>query len=152
MNDLSPSTVEVDALFLSNSAEVQNGLAYILGAGWTRCWPAGNQDYPVERPLAITMMFRVPWNETNVEHTFRVSIKDDDGREVVPPVTGAFKAGRPPDLTDGASQLVVVNFGAKAKIERPGLYHIAVEVNDVVRRTIQFEAIPKPGSRPVAQR
>jgi len=136
--------VGVDALFLSNSAEVQNGMAYVLGGGWTRCWPAAGGTYPYERVLPIAVFFRVPWGETNIEHRFRVLIQDDDNNDLAPPAEGVFNAGRQPDLTAGMSQLVVLSVGARVTIPKRGIYHVIVEVNEAEKKRIQFEAIDDP--------
>ncbi len=50
MGELSIGSVEVDALFLANGAEVQGGLAYVLGGGWTRCWPPPLTTIPTNEP------------------------------------------------------------------------------------------------------
>ncbi len=102
-------------------------------------------DYPYERAVAIVGMIRVPWTETNVEHTFQLSVRDDDGTDLMPMASGAFKAGRQADLTPGASQLVTVALGARLKLDRPGIYHVVVNINGADRRHIQFEAISAPG-------
>ncbi len=143
---MQPSTVDVDALFLSNSAEVLNGMAYVLGGGWTRCWPraADAQTYPYERVLPITVFFRVPWGDTNTEHRFRVRIQDEDNSNLTAPVEGMFNAGRQAGLTLGMSQVVALSVRSRVTIPGPGIYHVVVDVNDSERKRIQFEAIQDP--------
>jgi hypothetical protein len=145
MSSIPELGVDVDALFVANSAELQSGLVYVLGGAWTRCWPAEAQDYPYERIIPVVTVFRVPWGETNVSHKFRIRALDDDNNELAAPAEGVFKAGRQPDLTDGASQVVVATLAAKVRLARPGLYYIAVEVKEAEKRRIQFEAIDPPG-------
>ena len=138
--------LEVDALFLSNSAEVQNGLAYVLGGAWTRCWPVQGVDYPYERQIPTVAILRVPWPETNIEHNFKVAYRDADGNDLIPPAVGGFKVGRQPDLTDGASQVVVAALAAPVKLPKTGLYYVVVEIDGVEKKRIQFEAIRDPNA------
>lgn len=135
--------VQVDALFLANGAEVREGLLYVLGGGWTRCWPPSGQAYPLERPLPICVLFRVPYHESNREIDFIISVRDGDEREFVR-AEGAFKVGRDVDLTTGMSQLVPMVTVAPARIESPGIYHITVQVSGVEKRRIAFEALHAP--------
>ncbi len=144
MPSLVATGLDVDALFVANSAEVQNGLIYALGAAWTRCWPTQGADYPYERRIPTVVVFRIPWVETNVEHNFQVAYRDEDGNDLIPPVQGAFKAGRQPDLTDGASQVVVVSLTPPVRLPSTGLYYAIVEIDGVERKRIQFEAIHDP--------
>ena len=140
--------VDVDALLVANSVEVQNGLAYAMGAAWSRCWPPPGQSYPYVRPLPLVIVLRVPWGDTNVQHSFRVSFRDADGKDLLPPAEGSFKAGRQPDLTDGASQVVVLSLTPPLTFPQPGLYYVSVEVNDVEKKRIQLEAIEDPNKPP----
>jgi hypothetical protein len=140
--------VDVDALFLANAAESQSGLLYVLGGAWTRCWPPEGQTYPYDRPIPIVVVVRIPWADTNVQHTFRVEVFDDDRQSVIGPAKGEFRVGRPPDLTDGASQVLAITITPTVKLSRPGLYHISVSVDDVELKAIEFEAIERPGLRP----
>jgi hypothetical protein len=138
--------VDVDALFLANNAEVPpNGLLYVLGAAWTRCWPLGDHDYPYERPIVVVAIFRVPWNETNVQHAFKVAVQDDDNKTLAA-AEGMFTAGRQPDLTDGASQVVAASLPLAVKFERFGLHSVVAEIDGVERKRIQFEALPNPAT------
>jgi hypothetical protein len=140
--------IDVDALFLANAAESQSGLLYVLGGAWTRCWPPEGHGYPYERGIPIVIIIRIPWGETNVQHIFRVEVNDDDHQPVIAPAKGEFRVGRPPDLTDGASQVLAITITPAVKLSRTGLYHIAVSVDDVELKAIEFEAIDRPAVRP----
>lgn len=140
--------IEVDSLFLANAAESQSGLLYVLGGAWSRCWPPEGREYPYERPLPIVLVIRIPWGETNSQHTFRVDVVDDDHNPVIGPAKGEFRVGRPPDLTDGASQVMAITITPTVKLTGTGLYHIAVSVDDTELKAIEFEAIERPGARP----
>lgn len=111
-----PATAQVgvDALLLANGAEVQNGL--------------------------VDVVFRVPWSETDAQQEFPTSAQDEGSRHVGDPVEGAFIAGRKPDLTPGASQVVVAAVPCRVQLPRMGLYDVVADLNDVEAARIQFEA------------
>lgn len=135
--------MEIDALFLSNSVEVQKGLLYALGGGWTRTWPTPGTGYPVEKPLPVTTMIRVGWNDTNEEHSFEISCRDVDENSVATPVKGAFNVGKPPDLTRGVSQLVVLSGTQMVTLPAPGVYHLVLSLDGTEMKRIEFEALPE---------
>lgn len=136
--------VDVDALFVANSAELQNGLAYVLGAAWSRCWPPEGKGYPHERQIATIAVVRVPWSEANVQHSFRMRFTDSDDQDLIPPAEGGFTLGRQPDLTDGAAQVVPLAASPVVRLPGPGLYYISIDIDGAEKKRIQFEAIPNP--------
>ena len=134
-------SVAIDALFLANSAEVREGLTFILGGGWTRCWPPDGK-IPHQRPLIVVVMFRIPWEETNIEHAMRVQVLDGDGVNILGDeggASGVFKQGRQADLHDGMSQILQAAFTLPVTLERAGIYHVVVEVDEIELKRIDFE-------------
>ena len=93
-------------MMLADAAQAAEGKLYILGGGWSVTGPAPS-------PSAIAVLIQVPWDRTNVEHTFRVELIDSDGDSIVldteaegpQPVVieGAFEVGRPPGVKPGTS-------------------------------------------------
>ncbi|MGH2632610.1 MAG: DUF6941 family protein [Tepidiformaceae bacterium] len=147
MTDYTPLGVAIDALFLANSAEIPpNGLVYVMGGAWSRCWPPPDLDYPYQRPIHTVAIFRVPWHETNSQHAFKISVEDEDNRSLSSG-EGSFKAGRQPDLTDGASQVVVVVLPLVATLEKPGIYSVSAEIDGHPVKRIQFEALLDPSKQ-----
>lgn len=134
--------IEIDAMFLANSLEVQHGLAYVLAGGWTRCWsPTGK--LPFERTIPVMLMLRVPWDETNREHDFKLRIFDGEDANLLDPVEGRFKIGRQADLHVGMSQVQVVGMAFNVRFEAEGIYHIAVEVDGDELKRIDFEVFER---------
>jgi hypothetical protein len=144
--------IDVDAVLLANSAEVRDGLAYVLGGAWSRCWPPDGKEYPYERVIPTIVVLRVPWGETNIQHSFRMAFRDADNNDLAPPAEGGFKAGRQPDLLDGASQVVVIALSPPVSIPQVGLYYVVVEVDEVEKKRIQFEAIENPAKPAVPRK
>ena len=93
-------------MMLADAAQAAEGKLYILGGGWSVTGPAPS-------PSAIALFIQVPWDRTNVEHSFRFDLVDSDGNAVEletdpgaeEPVTfeGAFEVGRPPGVKPGTS-------------------------------------------------
>ena len=93
-------------MMLADAAQAAEGKLYILGGGWSVIGPAPS-------PSAIALFIQVPWDRTNVEHSFRFDLVDSDGNAVEletdpgaeEPVTfeGAFEVGRPPGVKPGTS-------------------------------------------------
>ena len=85
-------------MMLADAAQAVEGKLYILGGGWSLTGPAPS-------PSAIALYIQVPWDRTNVEHSFRLDLVDSDGNAVEleteadadEPVTfeGSFEVGRP---------------------------------------------------------
>ncbi len=138
------TTMEIDAIFLANSAEVQKGLLYVLAGGWTRTWSLPGVEYPFNKTLSISVLIRVGWNETNRDYSFELSTRDGDERPIAEVVKGAFKVGKPVDLTDGASQLVAISGEQTVKLQKPGIYHIVMSIDGGEMKTIDFEALKGP--------
>ncbi len=139
--------VSIDALILANAAEVKEGLAYVLGGGWTRCWPTSAQGYPFNRATVAIIMIRIPWTETNREHTFSLAFRNADEEDLMKgQLTGAFTAGREPDHHPGMSQVITIAVGANVPLPTDGIYHVVVEVNGVEAKRIQFEALERAPS------
>jgi hypothetical protein len=139
--------ITIDAVLLGNAIEVREGLAYGLGLGWSRCWPNPGQSYPLTRGIPILLVISVPWEETNAEHTFAVTIHDADERVAADnPPSGTFRVGRPSDGTFGMWQRVVVNVGIQAVLPTPGIYAVVISINGTEAHRVSFEAVAQaPG-------
>lgn len=90
-------------MLLADSAQAVDGKLYILGGGWSVTGPE-------PAPFALAIKVEVPWDQTNLHHTFRLALHDSDGHEVLGgpgdarrPVglEGGFEVGRPPGLKPG---------------------------------------------------
>ncbi|MGH3329096.1 MAG: DUF6941 family protein [Streptomycetales bacterium] len=114
-----------------------DGKVNALGMGWS----ITSAPTP---PMALIMLFKVPWDETNRKHHLRLSLVDSDGQPVEVPapmgtgpieVRGEFEAGRPPGVPKGTaidmSQVVPVGPGIPL---RPGhTYQWRLEIDDQPR-------------------
>jgi hypothetical protein len=92
-------------IFLADSAEVREGLLFLLGCGWTEVGPQ-------PQPFAIAGLLEIDWEETNLRHSIDITFEDEDGGplNVATPageqalrVTASFEVGRPPGSVRGSS-------------------------------------------------
>jgi len=121
--------IKSECFLLADSAEACNGKLYVLGAGWDSL---NAREFPTIHPrITLPIVLSVPWGETNQDHTFLISLRDDDNQPVLPePFTGSFKLGRPVDAVPGEPMKIVVAVNVNnLKIEREGRYTFVLEVD-----------------------
>ena len=128
----------IDFLLLANHVEVQNGLLYASGAGWSdlHLHPNPEGELPPHR-FAVGTSVLIPWDETNQSHHLTVRVeREEDGTELTR-VEGDIEVGRPPGLPVGAEQHV--NFAITAEVAFPGqgIYRVVAEV-DADARSVRF--------------
>ena len=125
------------------------GKLYALGCGLERHQHHAAAGAP--RPLGLGVIIRVPYTATNAVHRFEVRIDDSDGRSIpiadAPPgaealdgklytIDGHFNVGRPPQLTPGDDQIVVIAMNIDGLVfEKADAYNVVIEIDgDEVKR------------------
>jgi hypothetical protein len=123
-------------MILANYAEVNGGLIYMLGAGWDTVTaraplPEGappDMFVALNGTLLIRLLLHHP-TETDREHTFKVTIVDEDGNELgnfEGSVTVPRAPGYPPTWDQPfAIPIPLMGVG----LPRPGQYRFSLEVN-----------------------
>lgn len=92
---------EVNAtILLADSAEAVNGKVYALGLGWS-------QTSAPTTPMAVVMLFKVPWTDAKRKIAVRVELLDADGHPV--------EFGEP----DGLGRSQTLAFDAELEVPRP---------------------------------
>ena len=141
--------MQVDSLLLANSAELRDGLLFVLGGGWTRCWPEPGQQFPFQRVIVSALAIRVDYAETNEEHRFRLEVRDADETVLQPQqIDGGFTVGRPPDLAAGMSQVVQMAGPMAVEIPAPGVFSLVLAIDGSEARRIAFEVMPASPALP----
>ena len=140
-NEIVDAATSIEWLILADAAEVVGGKLYLMGGGWDRLTV---NSQPAKKNLAVALALRVPWHETNRQHSFRIDMTDEDGKQIVS-VNGATEVGRPAGIPAGQPQLAqfVVNFDAT--FEKLGTYVITARVNESQERAVRFNIVPGPG-------
>ena len=137
--------MEIQIAALCDSAADYNGKLCVLGTFDTIM----SHQFPFFHPqctVALRMIFR---DDDEGRFSLKISIVDEDGKLVVPPIEGALEINIPDDsafLTrNGVFNLQHLKF------ERPGFYSIDVTVNGrpvtgIPFRILQLQA---PGGQPL---
>ncbi len=89
-------------MLLADFVQAVQGKLYVLGGGWSVTGPGAVQ-------MGIAVKIEVPWDEANLQHSFRLTLVDADEQPVLVPgaeqpvqVEGQFEVGRPPGLKPGS--------------------------------------------------
>lgn len=132
--------VEVDTLMLADWAEAINGKLYIQGGGWDR--RAVNPGQPSDFAIAASIL--IPWNLTNQQHEFAITVESEDGTAIGPPLTGGFTVGRPPNALPG--QRFRAPLTARCSLELPGAgaYRVVMSLGRTVAKSVTFYSVEKP--------
>ncbi|MHB8646775.1 MAG: DUF6941 family protein [Thermomicrobiales bacterium] len=123
--------MQADYLVLADAATEAAGKLYIHGAGWDNVL---TQTLPTALTAAVAVLIRIPWAETNVEHTIGLDIHDADGRSILPkdpgPLRGKLNVGRPANIEVGEDQVLPFAIGLNGTaIERIGRYVVVLELD-----------------------
>lgn len=90
-------------MLLADYAQAADGKLNVIGGGWSVTGPG-------PAAFAIALDIKVPWDQTNVQHTLRLELVDADGRPVLVAapeaeqaifVESTFEVGRPAGLKPG---------------------------------------------------
>lgn len=88
----------IEFLLLANHAEVQNGLLYVSGAGWSDMFqqPPGPEGQFAPNHFGIGASISVPWDETNQPHHLVILILREEDSSELARVETDIEVGRPP--------------------------------------------------------
>jgi hypothetical protein len=149
--------MEIDA-FLADSVVVAEGKIHALGAGWNVINARG---IPTRHDrIGIGFIIRVPYTETNQEHTFELRLEDADGHRLtfgdnpqgegrVEGFGGRFNVGRPPNLKPGDEQVVPFALNINGlTFENDGNYRFVIAIDGEDTKELPFRVTliqqPKP--------
>jgi hypothetical protein len=131
---------EVGFLILADRAEAIGGKLYMMGGAWDQIAVV---DFSKPVMFSIALGIVIPWNATNVDHKLQVQLLDEDGNRLFS-VDGSFKAGRPPQLPQGASQNNVLAIHAAAVLPHAGTYSVEATLNEGISHSVSFRAFQGP--------
>jgi len=129
---------EVEFLILANHAEVQNGLLYLNGGGWSDhhrgVMPGGLA--PIST-FGIAVGVLIPWGETNTPHQLSVRVEDADGASIGE-LGATLMTGRPPELPPGADQRAVMAVMFNLQFPHAGDYRVIARLGEQTPRMTTF--------------
>lgn len=132
--------MKLDWAILSNSAEVQGGLTYVLGGGWDTAW----------RPAFPTLFFgaltlRVMMHQTEVAEAHRLELRfwDADGKEFAPTVTLALGPGQVPEGHPAGWEIpALLAIGLHGlSIEHEGHYSLEILIDGDHMKSVPFRFV-----------
>lgn len=104
--------MRLDWAILSNSAEIQGGLSYVLGGGWDTGW---RPEFPAPFLGALNLRVMVHATEVTTAHRLEIRFWTADGGDFAPPVSVELGPGEvPSDLPPGGelpAQLAIALHG-----------------------------------------
>ena len=127
-----PERPQYELLCLANHVEVQNGLLYISGGGWTehRRVPKRPDGQPTGSRLGIAVIVKIPWNETNRPQHFKIEVQAMDATSSLAKLEGDLNTGRPPNLTPGSVQYFSLAAMLDVVFPEAGSYVLRGSLND----------------------
>lgn len=134
-------------ILLADSAEVREGLLFLLGGGWSEVGPG-------PQPFAIAGIVDVEWDETNSRHLIEFVLEDEDGSPLLVPtpagnqpfkLASGFEVGRPPGAIKGRSFNMPIAIPILPIPWTPGRrYVLKVSLDGVEAERLIFQVRPLP--------
>jgi hypothetical protein len=118
--------MNIGFLLLADHAEAVNGKLYMTGGGWN---VLRLPELPHDWAFHIALGIDVAWHETNDPHELQVNIQDPDGVELGEGLAANFETGRPPGMTAGQEQRLVMSIGTTATFSTAGPHAAVVNVD-----------------------
>jgi hypothetical protein len=122
-------------LLLANSAEDHDGMVSALGLGWS-------MTASPTPPMALVLLMKVPWDQTNQPHKVQIKLVDSDGQAPLIgqddkgnpapiQIDGQFEVGRPPGIPHGTAidNSLVINLPPGMLLNAGTTYEWRVEVD-----------------------
>lgn len=144
---------KTEFLILCDHAEAVNGKLYVMGAGWTTLLRApvsarSQPDQPTSPPspsrFAIAASFLVDWADANDATPFRISLEDEDRRQVHLQAGGELRPGRAPLATKGSPVRTVLAIPVLMAFPNAGGYCVAAQVAGQPETVVTFEVADPP--------
>lgn len=139
--------MDVTTFLIADHAEAVNGKVYVSGGGWDTL---GFESLPGRRAhMSLAVVLRVPWDETNEQHTIAIDLVDADNHSLLTrgPIAGNFSAGRPAHARAGDDQpaVFVMNFD-NVEFREAGNYRFLLTVDDQPVADARFKVVTKGGT------
>jgi hypothetical protein len=121
----------IEFVVIANHAEVQNGLLYLSGGGWSEHWrlPQPDGSVPTTK-LGLGVSILTPWGDANRPVNLTLRVEHEDGGEPLAKLDAQMEVGRPPGLTAGSDLRSVLAANIDLMIPTPGGYRVVAELGD----------------------
>ncbi len=129
--------MKIEFLMLADAAQVADGKLFTLGGAWS-VHRSGNFPSPIQ--FAVCLSILVPWNEAGTRHPVTLTIADEGGVPIIPPLNGQFEVGKSPEVAEDTTQRSLLAINLNIAIPRPGKYAVLATAGSSKAET-QFDAI-----------
>jgi hypothetical protein len=131
--------MRLDWALLANSAEVREGVIYVMSGGWDT---ALRDRFPA--PFMGSIAARLLFNRTEVgPHAFEVHLLTADGDPIIPPVSVPLTVEPAPGLPPGWDIAVIVAINLTGVvIPAAGAYVVELLVDRFHVKSLPFRAVP----------
>ena len=132
--------MNIDFAFICDYAEISNKIN-ALGIGFDTIFAT---TVPATHP-SFFLVFQVRANTVECgEKSFNVALIDEDGKEIIPKISGKFPIPKPTEGTESKAR-IAMQLGM-VKFPKHGLYsiHAVIEGHDMI--DIPLQVIPPPKS------
>lgn len=129
--------MEVEWLILADAAQVVDNKLYLQGGGWDRL---NIGTFPKPHAMGVALAIKVPWNETNQQHTFEIEIVTEDGNSVQK-FGGTFEVGRAPGIPNGQDQRVQLAVNGIMNFKGAGTFIVHARIDDGESRRVVFNVV-----------
>lgn len=139
----------VEFIVIANHAEVQNGLLYLSGGGWSEHWrlPQPDGTFPPTK-LGLGVSILTPWGDANRPVNLTLRVEHEDGGDPLATLDAQMEVGRPPGLTAGSDLRSVLAANIDLMIAKAGGYRVVAELGDGeadgARRSASFRVHDSP--------
>jgi hypothetical protein len=140
----------VDFLILCDAAQVSpDSKLHLLGGAWTHHQRQVPQNPPPGTPpplsqFAIAAGFLVDWNETDDPLVVRISVEDDDNRQLAE-ISGRLLVGRHPQAIRGTDQRALIAVPVTMVFAKTGPHHVRAGVEGKgVDEVVHFTVVDVP--------
>jgi hypothetical protein len=130
---------------LCDFAEVLNGKLYIMGGGFNQV--IANVPFPV----ALAVLWNVPWDQANRQHALEISLVTEDGDAVNDAegnpirIQGSIEVGRPAGMKRGDPIAAPLAVRTPPLTFAPGGYTWKLSIDSEVVSIASLRAIQVPG-------
>jgi hypothetical protein len=133
--------MQIAFLLLTDYSESLNGKLYALGAGWNVLrFPELPQEWRFSAGLGVD----VAWDETNRRHAVELVIQDPDGAVLGDELSMEVEAGRPPGISAGQDQRLVISINVGATFESAGPHALVVRSGEEELARSRFYVLEVP--------
>jgi hypothetical protein len=130
--------VKIEFLMVADAAQAVAGKLSVLGGAWN-VHRSGNFPSPIQFSVALSIL--VPWNQAGIRHPMSITVADEGGIPIVPPINGQFEVGKSAEIPAGTMQRALVAVNLVLTLPRPGKYTVSATAGDSRNERIWFDAI-----------